>query len=180
LVVATSDAPAKQPCLSHTQRSSLAQIEFRALYHGSPLQTTPIASENRSVGTAFHFERRVCGLRTGICDGVVLLFPGVASAEDPLRLDALTGIFGDLDVATIRIVGRKLPIELTGASQANRKKTNATAEPSTVQEVMPLESTYVDFLHRLGRHTRRDILKYRRQAEIKDLKFSTSNSIDLL
>jgi hypothetical protein len=178
-VVVTSDAHANRLCLSHTQRSSLADVEFWALHHGSSLQTTPIESESRPIGTAFHYERRVGGLRTGTYDGAVLLSPDAASAEAPLRFDALTSVFGGSDVVTLRIVGSGLPIELVGP-QTNRKDTEVTVQPSTVQEVMPLESTYLDFLQRLGQNTRRNILKCREQAKMNNIKFSASHSIELL
>src|SRR5579864_7043429 len=175
-----SHSQTNQLCLSHTQRSSLAVVEFRARYHGSPLKTTAIESDSRPIGTAFYYERRVRGLRSGIYDGVVLLSPGVASPEAPLRLDTLTDVFEDLDVATIRIVGAGLPIELVGGSRANQYNAEVTAQPSPVQEVMPLEGTYPDFLRRLGRRTRRAMLKCREQAKTKNIEFSISRSIELL
>lgn len=180
MVIGRSDAHAKQLCLSHTQRSSLAEIERWAYYYGSPLQTTPIESESGRVGTAFHYERQVRGLHTGIYDGVVLLSPGASSTETRLRLDALSTVFGGWDVATLRIVGSGLPIELAGVSETNRKGTEVTAQPSTIQEVMPLESTYRDFLQRLGQNTRHNMLKCRKQAKINEIKFLTSDSFELL
>lgn len=163
-----------------TQRSLLAEIELQAHRYNTRLKSTLIGHGSGPVGTIHLYERRVRGLRTGIYDGAVLLSPAISSAQERFRLTSLAPALSDVEVATLRIIGTRLLIEMVDHSPIDRPRAKATIQPYQIREVMPLEDTYQNFLQRLGRHTRRNIVHARNRAQREALKFDFSVSAPLL
>ena len=158
--------------LSHTQRSLLAEIELRAHRYNSRLQTMPVGAPGEPGATIHFCERRVGGWRTGIYDGALLLSAAASSAQIRLWLDSPALALTDADAVTLRIIGPRMPTQVSNSSQENRRVAEKTVQPIKIQEVMPLADTFESFLRGLGKHTRRNMLHAQSRAKRDGIKFS--------
>jgi hypothetical protein len=142
-------------------------MELQAHRYNTQLKTTLVGSVSEPTGAIHAYERRVGMWRTGIYDGALLLSSATSSAQTHLSLDALAPALVDVDAITLRIIEPTAPTQAADPSIAGKN-----VQSYTMQEVMPLADTYDGFLHRLGKHTRRNIVHVRDRAKRDAIKFS--------
>lgn len=151
------------PGWSASQRSLLAEVETQALWHGSPVARASLDLAGRRAGTIYSYERRVLGTGIGIRDGVVLLHHGTEGLSVPALADRVRDA-APAYLATFRIVGPASIGPIAGRGAADDGRTMAMAVPRDIQEVLPIGSSFAEFLQTLGRSTRRNVRDCRRMA----------------
>jgi hypothetical protein len=164
--------------LSHVLKSRLAAIELQAYQLNSlPIRVAPICSRAESIATAYFYERRICGWRTGVHDGVVLLRPEAASADPDSVLDQLASCLPGFDIATVEIIG----LDASPAAIERPVRPGRGLEEKLVsritREVLPLSDTFERFVRDLGQGTRRNFVNCRKRARAEGFEFTYETSM---
>ena len=141
----------------------LARLEYTGVQRGAPT----VHTLTRPHGVAAWFPYTVARVRTGLHEGVLLGAP----SEPTLGwcLDMADAHGGDLFKLT-----RLAPDGLRGRDPADARSTGrwiVARRSKTLGEALPLAGSFEDMVARLGRHTRRNIRRSRRQAAAAGLRF---------
>jgi hypothetical protein len=153
-----------------TSRSLIAEIEVKAHYDRAPVQRTAIRLDGAVVANAYSFERRLLGLASGIHDGAIVLSPMWEPQLMPWLCHRLHD-FAAFDLATFRIAGPGMAHVAPNPMTTRNRVMTAIMSARKIQEVMPLDEGFEDFLERLGRSTRRNISRSLQQAAEQNIEF---------
>jgi hypothetical protein len=152
------------PSSSPTIRSLIADIEIKAHHNRAPLQMIPLHLNGAVIGRTYCFERRLGGIRTGICDGVVVLAASWEPALIPWLCHRLQD-FAASDLATFRIVEETVSTVALEEFAIRNRSMIAAVRGQGFQELLPLPGGFDDFLKQFGRSTRRNIVRGLDQAQ---------------
>src|SRR5580700_2824338 len=157
--------PGPSQHLSYFLKSRLAAIELQAYQLDSlPIRAAPVCSRAENIASAYFYERRICGWRTGVHDGVVLVRPEAASAEPRSVLDELASCLPGFDIATVQIIGLGSRPVATGGPTRPARGLEEKMLSRITQEVLPLSETLDGFVRDLGQGRRRNFINCRKRA----------------
>jgi Acetyltransferase (GNAT) domain len=163
--------------LSATQRSVLAEVMLQADRYGGSLETVRLSPRSDYGGSMYLFERRIRGWKTGIYDGMLILYPSHSLSDFCMQPKGLPEMLGKRSILTLRVFGSSLSENLSTTDGLLDLATSAN-----VREVMTLAPDYKEFLRKLGKHTRRNIQQCRKWAWAKAIRVQCEplNSADVL